>query len=249
MTLTAPFPFRDAIQEIARRGILPTSLGSAEIEALGEGFARDSFFAAKLMIESPLEEFKRSIEQILTVGSGLGRAEARLNVRRQLEAAGVNGDAASNDLTDLASDARINLVINHWTKYARARGQTIRNNDGDLLWSHPCYELVRIGDREQKRQWIERWRGAGGRVFAGRPAGMSLNPELMEGRCIAKKDDTIWFKLSRFNRAEPPYDFQSGVGRAAVPRAVCVALGVIEAGERTGPTPLTSPFPDPEENN
>lgn len=243
-------PYAAAIAEIVRRGIRPTPERGAELAQVVEQFQEDAIFSAGNVIEDALAEIKSSVEQLLAPfepGGSLDRAQARLNIRQKLEAAGVTGEAASNDLTSLVSDARINLVLDHWTTMARERGRTVRNNDADLLWSHPCYELTRFEHREQKRHWIERWRGAGGIVYPGHPSGPSLNPELTEGRLIARKDDPIWFRISRFNRAESPYDFNSGVGRQAVARAECVKLGVIKPGEQVGPTPLKSPYPDPQQ--
>jgi hypothetical protein len=241
MTFTSPTPLFDAMREITRRRAVPTSLDSAALAALGDEFWEDSFASAQTMLRDPLEELQRSIAQIVSP-DGDDRAAARLRVKELYDLYGYTPETPGA-ITDLRSDARINLVIDHWTKAARGKAATVRNNDADLLWSHPCYELVRIGQRDKKRNWHEIWRGAGGKIFFG------TGIDGKEGRLIARKDDPVWFGISEFNRAEEPFRYNSGAGRVARPRKLCVELGVISADERTGPTPLKSPFPRKEEEN
>jgi hypothetical protein len=243
MRFTTPTPLFDAMREITRRRAVPTALDARALAELGEQFWQDSFASAQTMLLEPLEELQRSIAQIVSPEGG-DRAAARLRVKQVYESLGYSAQPGEErSIKDLSSDARINLVIDHWTKAARGKATTVRNNDDSLLWSHPCYELVRIGDREKKRNWHEIWRGAGGRISFGQGI------DGKEGRLIAKKDDPIWFAISEFNRAEEPFRYNSGAGRVARPRKLCVELGVIQPTERTGPTPLMSPFADKEELN
>lgn len=249
-------PFAAAIREIARRKSTPTNLSSAELSKLGESFWRDALASARTTQASLLDDYKDLVGQVLNprteIGAdgaprtvGMDRAKLRLKIKQHLAGDGYQPEEGeAGTIKDLSSNRRINLVQDFWTKYGQAKGQTVRNNDADLLWSHPAYELVRTGDRQEKRNWIEIWRGAGGTVYPGRPPGLPLNPDMVEGRCIARKDDPIWFEISEFGRAEPPYRFGSGVGRAAVRRKVCIELGVIEPDEQVGPTPMENPNPE-----
>jgi hypothetical protein len=82
-------------------------------------------------------------------------------------------------------------------------------------------ELLRVELRKAPRNWTERWRGAGGRLYA--------------GRMLAQVNDPIWTKISAFGNPYPPFDYGSGMGVLDLPRAEAADLGF----------PLTDQAPDP----
>jgi hypothetical protein len=70
-----------------------------------------------------------------------------------------------------------------------------------------------IESREEPCNWKERWQQAGGKLCA--------------GRMIARKDDPIWFSISRFDRPYPPFDCNSGMGVREIRRKEAEQLGVL----------------------
>jgi hypothetical protein len=95
-------------------------------------------------------------------------------------------------------------------------------NDPAVLDEFPAQEMLRIEARRVPRDWPSRWAAAGGRTY--------------NGRMIARKDDDIWTRISRFGTPFPPFDFGSGMGVADVGRQEAESLGVIAPGERVAPT-------------
>jgi hypothetical protein len=251
MTLTSPIPFRQALQQLAGRKAMPTLLDSADLAGIDGEILDKAFFSARNFYEDVLNEFKSGISDLLNprtetrlvdgvatpFTAGINPAELRTRVKELYDQIGYEPfpDEAGT-IEDHASDARINLVIYMNTRDAAGYGQFARNQSPALLFSHPCMELVRFEDRKEKRAWIERWRGAGGKVFAGKPEGLPLSEETVQeqGRLIARKDDQVWFNISAFHRPWPPFDFNSGVGVRPVRRKEAIALGVINAGDQVG---------------
>lgn len=122
-------------------------------------------------------------------------------------------------LTDIASRRRLELIYNFQTEDAAsyARWQT-EHADPDILDAFPAQELIRVEPRLKPRDWESRWEEAGGSLF--------------EGRMIARKDDPIWVRISRFGKPWPPFDFGSGMGVQDVERSEAEALGVIKPSDR-----------------
>lgn len=144
--------------------------------------------------------------------------------------------ADSGSLRDLASNERVDLVLQtNMRQVANAAFRESGQSDY-ALHAFPAYELVRIYPRSVPRgmkrdrqgalaedpgkAWPDRWEKVGG-VFH-------------DGRMIARKDDPIWDQLGAsaefsdgLDAPFPPFAFSSGYGWREVPRAEAVALGVI----------------------
>lgn len=233
---------------------MPTVLSSAELAQVDAAILDKALFSARNYYDEVLEELKTGLEDILNprtelrgapgegtgptrFTAGINPAELRTRVKELYDKIGYAPDPdEEGTITDHSSDRRINLVIEMNTRDAHGYGQWKRNQDPKLLFSHPCMELVRFYDRDEKRNWIERWRGNGGRVFAGKPDGLPLSNEMQEGRLIARKDDAVWAAISRFGRPWPPFDFNSGVGVRPVRRMEAIELGVIGRDDRVMPS-------------
>ena len=105
-------------------------------------------------------------------------------------------------------DADTNLKMKHGYR------QFIESQDADLLDVWPCQELIEVEVCKEPCNWPERWVQAGGKLYA--------------GRMIARKDDPVWFAISRFNLPYPPFDFGSGMGVRDVDHSEAEALDVIK---------------------
>lgn len=257
MPFTSPIPFRQALDQLRRRRVALTRLGSAELAQLGQDVLRASFFSARTTERALLDGYKARVQTMLDpqqvrradrvtpqnpqglVTEGISEAEFRTQIKELLESIGYQPDPdASGTIKDLGSDARIELVIRTNVEMAANHGYWLQGQDSDLLIAYPAQELYRAEDRKEKRSWIQRWRGAGGRVYAGKSPGLPLEKGFSEGRLIARKDDPIWSQLGPFGNPYPPFDFNSGVDVRDVGRREAIALGVISATERVSPTPL-----------
>lgn len=196
-------PFEEAMKSLAKRKVLPTNLGTAELRALGNQFHRQNFTSAKTLIEDLLQGYKQKVEDILNPrtttsadGSprteGMNHATARLQIRELQQSLGMGVTDGSGPITDLRSDARINLVLKTNVELAQGAGQKIQGNDPAVLEAFPCWELVRFTEpKGQRRNWPNRWR------IAAQDSGDSDALRVLEetGRMVARKDSPIWSSL------------------------------------------------------
>jgi hypothetical protein len=128
---------------------------------------------------------------------------------------------------------RIKLVVETLARHAVNGAYMQAGQSAARLFNFPCWEYLRLYARRVPRGstghesdlgWQERWVRSGG--------------ELYGGRMIAAKDDEVWSNLSDssiwsdgMDSEVPPYAYNSGYGVIELPRAECVKLGVISAGE------------------
>jgi hypothetical protein len=129
----------------------------------------------------------------------------------------------SGRMTDIASQRRLELIYDVQTTMAAEFGRYQVGQEPVLLDAYPAQELLRIEDRNDKRDWERRWKEAGGKLYA--------------GRMIARKDSDVWAKISAFGNPFPPFDFGSGMGTEDIDRIEAEELGVIGRGEQIEPDP------------
>jgi hypothetical protein len=251
MIFTEPLPFQAALDKLASKGLLPTSLSSAEIrESMDSDLRSRSIFSARTTKASYLQDVKDQVGGMLDGKTNIATVRAKLqdaldrlgyNPREGFGEEDDTEPAEPGSLRDLSSDRRIALVVDTNARQVanwqyREQGQT-----DQALYSFPCWELVRIYPRRIERgtrlgkggvveedpgnDWPSRWEKAGG-DFVG------------DGRMIARKDDDVWNQLGdsdvfddALDQPYPPFAFNSGMGVREVPREECIELGVIEDGE------------------
>lgn len=252
-------PFREAIQALVKKRLLPTDMGSADLRALEAGVRRQSLFSARTTIESYLDDIKATVESILDpkqvarvqedgttrkVTEGFNPATARQNLREQLRALGYqpNADEAGT-IKDLSSDARINLVIKTNTEMAQGAGQFVQQNAfAETVDAYPALELFRLEERKDPRDWAQRWR------IAAQVAGDPKAAGVLEftGRMVALKASRIWQELGdgaggyddTLGNPYPPFAFNSGMFTEEVARASAEQLGLIEPGQPAQKAPF-----------
>lgn len=241
--LSEPKPFEEAVASIRGRRRLPTALGHADLQRLGPALRRRALILARVTEVEILDKVDRSLKRLVSgVSTGAGDYTNPTKIRAELKEliSGLDYQPEPDrvgTISDLRTDARLNLIIDTERKMASGRGQYIQANDPDSLAIFPCQELVRVESREVPRgyerrkgaivarepdYWPKRWQAAGGEIF--------------EGRMIARIDDPVWTKLSRFGLPHPPFDFNSGMGTRLVKRSEALRLGVIEKGEVVAPS-------------
>lgn len=263
MTLTGLRPFDEALKTLAARHTLPTALDSAEIRRqLSAALRRQSFFSAQTTLEGYLEDIRGTVADLLNpktapradrvtetnpegnVTTGLNPATARLQLKEALAKYGYAPEPGQRDtLKDLASDARLNLVIKTNTELAQGAGFAVQSNDPAVREAFPCWELYRLEDKEKPRDWESRWR-----IAAAVAPDVDAARVLEEtGRMIARKDSQIWEELGAgaggytdtLDNPYPPFAFNSGMWTIDVDWDEAEKLGLVNAD-----TKVESNLPD-----
>lgn len=241
MILSGPTKFLEAIAMLAESGLLPTSLGTRDIDRLDASIRRHAIFSAKVTDARFLQEvadiIRRIVEPEQRPGAYTSKPRARDLLREFIQQIGYEPEEGTEGtLQDLSSDVRIDLIVRMNTEMTQGYGQHVQANDPVVLDAFPCQELFRLQRVEEPRHsnalnqftaktgygglyWPNRWREFGGRFYGG-------------GRMIARKDDAVWTGISRFGNPYPPFDYNSGMWLKPVPRWEAEQLGVIAKGDK-----------------
>jgi len=242
-----PDPILDALRMAQLRGLLPTTLGTAELRELGEGILARSVFTARGSNAIFISKLKEVID--LLAGGDINDADARMALREMLKVLGYTPEggfpdapagsvppAVQGSLQDLMSFRRLDLIVRTQRDLMAGAGQQYRGHTPDRLEAAPAWELIRIEPVRVERTWHpryaekSRWLLVGGKVYGGeaQPDG-----SVKGGRMIALKSDPLWGELGsseNFKDAldvdHPPFAFNSGMGWREITRAECRALGV-----------------------
>lgn len=127
--------------------------------------------------------------------------------------------ALRGTIQDLSSRRRLDLIIDTQRDLMRGLAEKARGSTQEELEQWPAWELVRIYERDEKRDWLSRWLIAGGKLY--------------EGRMIALKGDPIWGELGSAGNFDdaldvdfPPFAFGSGMGWSGVSRSEASRMGI-----------------------
>ncbi len=202
--------------------ILPADLTSLEWEAMEKSLTARGFLSARVEDARTLGKLQELCESISS--GSLSEGEARDRARIWLDQAGYAPDDPEDEGTikDLRAKSRLDVLFDTNVTQTQALAWHNAGQRESILDVWPCQELFRAIDSNKKRDWNARWRAAGGRLYG--------------GRMIARKDDPIWTRISRFGAPYPPFDFNSGMDIRDVSRSDAEDLGVIEP-EEEAPTP------------
>lgn len=182
------------------------------------GALRDrAFFSSRIESIRFLELCRTRIKELLddsrnSEGAVTSRAQVVSDIMRAAREAGIS--QGTDRITDPGSMARANVIVDTNAAMAAGYASAIQSNSYGARLAFPAQELVRVEERERKRDWTRTWQQHGGRLYG--------------GRMIALKGDPIWVKISRFGNPYPPFDFNSGMGVEDVSFDEAVSLGVIE---------------------
>lgn len=250
-------PFEAALADLQRRGVVPTSLTSAELRKLGAEFHRNNFTSAQTLLEDLLTQYKSDVEKIINpqtqqrsdritadnpqgnVSVGLNPTEARVRAKELLKKfsyAPSPEDAGT--IKDLSSDPRINLVVKTNRDVSQGAGWFIQSQAQAVLDAFPAQELVRIEARKEPRNWNANWR------LAASISGDTDALRVLEttGRMIARKDSPIWLALGELDgglgNPFPPFAFGSGMGVRDIGYSMAVQLQLVKPGEKIEPQEL-----------
>jgi hypothetical protein len=247
MTMTDAKPFRDAMAELARKRLMPTSLSSAELRVLGRSVTSQSFFSARTLIEDLLASYKSKVAAMIEpkqierdgkpVTVGLDQATARLQIKQLLAAMGYQPEAGkAGTIEDLSSEGRINLVLETNRRLAQSGGRLVQANEPEVIEAWPAWEFMRVEDRNEPRNWPVRWRNAAETAGDERSLGVLGKT----GRMVALKASKLWDALgdgaggyedTLGDGRLDPVAFRTGMGREDVSRDEAVELGLIGEGD------------------
>ena len=226
-------PLAGAVRRINAKTPLGTALRSSEIEKLPLAIRERAQFSATVTSARILDQLQSSLEKnigqmldrvrVPKPGGGFKTEELVMSrdrfVAKLLDVAKAElGDAPrKNGVQDIRSVGRAKLISDMQTQHAYGKAHWATFADDDNLNAVPAQEFVRIEDRKEPRKdWPQRWRAAGGKLY--------------QGRMVALKTDGVWAELSRFGTPWPPYDYGSGMGVQDVFRSEAVSLGLMKPG-------------------
>jgi len=207
--------FLEAVKQFMARSPIASSMNAAEWEALNAQIRQHAFWSARQNDQAVVNRMQQLIGEAMSVEehpdkATMDRSKFVTGMRDFLGA----GEGDSEQLTDITSRKRLELIYNFNTTQANEFGRAIVGNTPAILKAFPCQELIRVQPRRIARPWTSIWQEKGGRLFG--------------GRMIALKGDPIWVNISRFGTPYPPFDYSSGMGVRDVGRSEAVRLGVIK---------------------
>lgn len=212
-----------AAERILSKALAASKIDSSQWASIQAGLRDRAFFSAKVTEVRVLHETR---ELAAKVAAGeLSASEFRDRVRKALSATGYEAKEDEGTIKDLTTRRRLDLIMQTNVRQARGYVQHLEATSQGALLAEPAYELIRVRERAQPRDWITRWKKAGGKIYPG-------------ARMIALKTDPIWVAISRFGNPFPPFDYGSGMGIRGIRRSEALRLGVI--------TPETPPQKPPE---
>ncbi len=223
MITSEPIPFKAAIEAAQARQLLPTGAGTEELELLNPLIRERAWFSARVDNARYLDRIAQTVTDLVSPTRatadgrwGINKAEARLRLQEELARIGYDSEAQGvkpGSLQDWSSDARLNLVIETNADMQRGKGAYVQGRSRGALAAFPAQELYRREARNEKRDWVSRWRAAGGKLYGA-------------GRMVALKTDPVWQGISRFGLPYPPYDFGSGMWVRPVSRRNAKEMGL-----------------------
>lgn len=214
MILAKPLPYREALQYLQQKSLLPTTGRTAELERLGAAITERSAFSAAVTKAEHLQRVQDAAGNLVSGQTDF--ASQRLALKQFLQAEGyMPSEEDRGTLRDLSSDARLEVQVMTPVQMAQGYGYWKQGQDPAVLDAFPAQEFLRVEAREVPRtDWQDRFKAAGG--------------DVINGRMVALKNDPVWTKLSRFGQPYEPFDFGSGMGTEDVSRAEAIDLGLID---------------------
>jgi len=250
MIFARPVQMTDALKHATARRVLPLAFSSAEIaQHLPAQIRQRSIISARNIYTSQLAESAALIGRMVQPdvilqadgtlrraekGEALGHVKVRSLMRRHLESVGYQAkEGEEGTLTDLASNQRINLVINTQMQMCRQYGRERTRQASAILQAFPADKLYRAMTRKDERDWQARWNSA----KVSTPGTKATVATSSAGPFIAPANDPIWVAISRFGNPFPPFDYMSGMRKRGVLASEAARHGITDT-----PRPAADPL-------
>jgi len=235
-------PIYDALAAAQKRGLLPTSLGTAELRELGAEVLARSVFTARGTSSIFVSMLKKVVEALSAGDIGDGQARTALYeildaLGYDVEKGGFPGEevppALRGTLQDLRSFRRMDLIVRTQRSLMQGAGEQWRGQQPDRLNEYPALMLIRFRDAIAPRQWPGRFRIAFQREpLPAFPENAYLTLGAQTGM-IALKGDPGWGELGSYENFQDalgvdhaPFYFNSEMWTREVSMERCSALGV-----------------------
>ena len=203
----------NAADLILKKALVASKLDSKEWNQVQAAFRNRAFFSSQVAQANIIQAMRgRGAEY---AERGVDISEARKLMRADLKRMDYKPEPGKEGtIKDLFSKARLDVVMKHNLDQARGMIQRASGMAPGAFAAFPAQEFKRThARRAQRKDWPERWRKAGGKVYG--------------GRMIALKTDPVWERLSVFGNPFPPFDWGSGMGVIDVDRKTAIELGLI----------------------
>jgi hypothetical protein len=234
-------PVAEALESLGRRTPVASVLRSAEWERVPVELRQRAQFSAGVESARLLQHVQDGLMDILGavrdehgVIANRGEFIARLGALAEAEGIRPTDPNLRGGIQDIGSRVRGEMIYDVQVQQAYGHANWKTGQSGDALEAAPAQELVRVVDSRVKRRWVDRWRAAGGKTFAGETPGLPLQEGISGIRLVALKTDPVWTGISRFGTPWPPFDFNSGMEVEDVLREEAEELGLIESGAPEG---------------
>jgi hypothetical protein len=230
--LGVPFgPFEEAAAFIDRKTPIGSALNSLEWQRVPAELRDRAMFSARVESAKFLTEAKDRLSSELRIqreqlANGkqafFSRNDFIARMREVAEDEGIDTSDGTFDgsVRDIRSSRRLGLVYDVQTEMAGEYGRYKMAMDPDVLDAYPAKRLVRVEEREHKRNWTQRWRAAANEVnWVGVHRGADM---------VALTTSPVWTKLGPFQNPFPPFDYGSGMGTEDVDRSEAESLGLVQ---------------------
>ena len=203
----------NAADLILKKALVASKLDSKEWNQVQAAFRNRAFFSSQVAQANIIQAMRQRVSEYAKRGVDI--SEARKLMRADLERMHYQPDPGKEgSIKDLYSKARLDVILKHNLRQARGMIQRASGMTPGAFAAFPAQEFKRThARRAQRKDWPERWRKAGGKVYG--------------GRMIALKTDPVWERLSVFGNPFPPFDWGSGMGVIDVDRKTAIELGLI----------------------
>ncbi len=229
---------------MAARTVTPSGMTSREWALLPAEVRLRSMFSSRVEHERTLAEMKvrlsAGIANEKRDGATMDKSRFIEEMRAIIKDSGYRrpDGVGKKSLQNLKSRARLELIWKMNVSQARGYAKWLADMTPEGLENEPCYELVRVMQRSEVRDWPTLWENFGGKFYGGKGSNKDYP---REGRMIAKKTSPIWRQLSRFGTPWPPFDWGSGMGLAGIDLDEAEALGAVGPDDEPQ-APLAAPF-------
>jgi len=203
----------NAADLILKKALVASKLDSKEWNQVQAAFRNRAFFFSQVAQANIIQAMRGRVVEYAERGVDI--SEARKLMRADLKRMDYKPESGDKGtIKDLFSKARLDVVMKHNLDQARGMIQRASGMSPGAFAAFPAQEFKRThARRAQRKDWPERWRKAGGKVYG--------------GRMIALKTDPVWERLSVFGNPFPPFDWGSGMGVIDVDRKTAIELGLV----------------------
>lgn len=222
MTFNDPLPWKEALDELKDKELLPNDMSSEELSQVDSGIRERSLFSARVYRIQQLQKMQDLMDSVMK--GDIDESDFRTQMQDYNESIGYTApEGKEGTIQDLNSDERLHLILRTNSALIKGRARWDDETSEAALKFWPCQELYRKFTRLVPREssdhvpdeyWKERWEEEGGTLY--------------DGRMIALKTDPICAAVSDFGVPYGPPGFNSGYRWRPISRDEAEELGVIQ---------------------